>query len=89
VTSMVRYADPPSGHFHGDEVAIRARRAREAREEREAHRCAWCGTHLPNMNRATCSHACRSALARYERAKREGREVPLYKGQPMRPAGAR
>jgi predicted nucleic acid-binding Zn ribbon protein len=85
---MIRFPGPPPWATTSDPVATRAQRAREAREEREAKACLWCGGSLPTKP-ATCSNACRSALARYERAKREGREVPFYKGVQAHPAGHR
>lgn len=84
---MIRYPAPPPKTTGPDDTATCAARARE---RNAPHACRWCGRELAvTAKRTTCSHACRSALARYERAMREGREVPTYRGVRALPAGVR
>lgn len=82
--NALRFPGPPPVPVETDATATRAQRAREASA---AHACRWCGRELAaKAKRTTCSHACRSALARFFRAERNGQPIPTYRGAPMRPA---
>lgn len=85
--NAVRFPAPPSS-MATDATATKAARARELADLAEPRGCAWCGCELPpRSGRRSCSNACRSALARYERAMRAGEPTPLYRGLQQHPAG--